>query len=79
MAIAHINHVRQSTLTEYFLQNFKYSVTETIRMAYKVSALVQQGEGQKLKVKRVVFQAFTPFEMVCLFPPCCTSEAKDLV
>ncbi len=26
MAIAHINHVRQSKLTEYFLQNFKYSV-----------------------------------------------------
>ncbi|MHC5737173.1 hypothetical protein [Nostoc sp.] len=26
MAIAHINHVRQSKLTEYILQNFKYSV-----------------------------------------------------
>ncbi|MEH1853177.1 MAG: hypothetical protein V7L11_16255 [Nostoc sp.] len=26
MAIAHTNHVRQSTLTEYILQNFKYSV-----------------------------------------------------
>ncbi|MEH2441121.1 hypothetical protein [Nostoc sp.] len=35
MAIAHINHVRQSTLTEYILQNFKYSVTETIGTAYK--------------------------------------------
>ncbi len=26
MAIVHTNHVRQSTLTEYILQNFKYSV-----------------------------------------------------
>lgn len=41
MAIAHINHVRQSTMTEYILQNFKYSVTEIIRTAYKVSALLE--------------------------------------
>ncbi len=33
MAIAHINHVRQSTLTEYILQNFKYSVTEAIDLS----------------------------------------------
>ncbi len=33
MAIAHINHVRQSTLTEYILQNFKYIVVNAAKPA----------------------------------------------
>ncbi len=49
MAIAHLNHVRQSTLTEYILQNFKYSVTETIRMAYEVSALMKLKTSYNLR------------------------------
>ena len=47
-------------------------MTSTARRKSKV-------KSQKSKVKRIVFRAFAPFEMVCLFPPCCTRSLYQVV
>jgi ABC-type Fe3+ transport system permease subunit len=39
----------------------------------KVKSQKSKVKSQKSKAKRLIFWAFAPFGMVCLFAPCCTS------